>query len=197
MLDKDQLQKMLSELEMSYHQMNRRQYNLMEAYLSGGDPREWHRTCELALMRYYSIYQPYFRLVRQGRKLLDVPQLESHMETARQMKETIATTSRIIDQLKVQRQREVTVPVELEHMVQLGNHVEAYLQQPVPFPDEQHKWDWLSSLGDSAVAEKLADQPVAALFTYKPFLFWYLPRHVGTLNQYLLGQYLGGYPSPL
>ncbi len=169
MPDSTQLQTMLTELEMDYHQMNRRQYNLMEAYLSGGDPREWHRTCGLALMRYYSIYQPYFQLLRQGRKLLDEQQRKAHLETARQMKETIATTSRLIEQLKVQRQMEA-VPVELEHLVQLGNHVEAYLQQSVPFPDEQYKWEWLASLNDSSVSEKLADQPVSALFTYKPFL---------------------------
>jgi L-lysine 2,3-aminomutase len=197
MLKKDQLEEMLLDLQMDYLHMNRRQYNLMEVFITGGDPREWHLACERALMRYLSIYQPYFQLLWQGRKLLDAPQLKARLETARQMKDTIATTSRILEHLEAQRQMETPVPVELEHLVQLGSHVEDYLQQSVPFPDEKHKWEWLASLGDTPQAKELAHQPLSELFLYESFLFWYLPRHVGTLNQYLLQQYLGGYPSAL
>jgi hypothetical protein len=75
--------------------------------------------------------------------------------------------------------------MNLDFLEKTGHISIEYYKQEVPFPDEQDKLMWLSTL-PSNIAANFAEYSLEKLMLNIPFLAYYIPKFVGTLDDYVV-----------
>lgn len=93
---------------------------------------------------------------------------------------------------------------EIGLLIKTGFIAKRYYSQPVPFPLPRDKQAWLRSLPQH-IANDFKDASLDYLMRHIPFLAWYMPRFVGSLDEYyrenmtcqeyLAYQKLAGFPG--
>ena len=77
--------------------------------------------------------------------------------------------------------------MNLELIEKTGHISVEYYKQEVPFPDEKDKLMWLSTL-PSKIAANFADYSLEKLMLHIPFLAYYVPQFLGSLDDYVVAR---------
>lgn len=87
--------------------------------------------------------------------------------------------------------------INQELLTKVGEITIEYYKQDVPFPDEEDKLLWLSTLPKN-IALHFSEYSLERLMLNLPFLAYYIPKFVGSIDDYVVkrlssdevGQYL-------
>lgn len=77
--------------------------------------------------------------------------------------------------------------MNLDLLEKTGHLSFEYYKQEVPFPDEKDKLMWLSTLPPK-IAASFAEYSLEKLMLNIPFLAYYVPTFVGTLDDYVVAR---------
>ncbi len=79
--------------------------------------------------------------------------------------------------------------IDQELLSKIGKVTMEYYKQEVPFPDEKDKLLFLATLPKN-IAKDFSELPLEKIMLNIPFLAYYMPRHVGSIDDYITNRLL-------